>query len=131
MENHPLETRPSQDIRLDSASHRPCDLPKTTFDVICIGSGWASRLASARLVAAGLTALIIENELVGGECPFWACVPSKVLLRSGDVFDEARSLAGSKESMKNNTQVDTSAVLKGRNRFAAKWNDGAVSYLYQ
>ena len=69
------------------------------FDVICIGVGPAGEALAAELKDSGLTLAVIERELVGGECPYWGCMPSKTLLRSAEVLTEANrtiALAASK-----------------------------------
>ena len=92
------------------------------YDAIFIGSGWASRPAAERVVKAGLTALIIDNELVGGDCPFWACVPSKALLRPSEALDAANAVGGARERLINQ-RVDTHAVFARRNAFTREWDD--------
>ena len=69
-------------------------LKNHVYDVICIGSGWASQPLAARAVNAGFTALIIDNELMGGDCLFWVCVPSKALLRPSEALDAAGAVGG-------------------------------------
>lgn len=69
------------------------------FDVICLGGGVAGEALAAGLRGSGLTLAVIERELVGGECPYWGCIPSKTLLRSGETLSEAaraRVLAASR-----------------------------------
>jgi len=66
---------------------------------VCLGGGVAGEAIAGRLRGSGLTLAVVERELVGGECPYWGCVPSKTLLRSGETLTEAgraRSLAASK-----------------------------------
>ncbi len=66
---------------------------------MCLGGGVAGEAIAGRLRGSGLTLAVVERELVGGECPYWGCVPSKTLLRSGETLAEAgraRSLAASK-----------------------------------
>jgi pyruvate/2-oxoglutarate dehydrogenase complex dihydrolipoamide dehydrogenase (E3) component len=70
-----------------------------TFDVVCLGGGVAGEAIAAELRGSGLTLAIVERELVGGECPYWGCMPSKTLLRSGETLSEAeraRTLAASR-----------------------------------
>ena len=70
-----------------------------TFDVVCLGGGVAGEAIAAELQGSGLTLAIVERELVGGECPYWGCVPSKTLLRSSETLSEAgraRTLAASR-----------------------------------
>jgi pyruvate/2-oxoglutarate dehydrogenase complex dihydrolipoamide dehydrogenase (E3) component len=69
------------------------------FDVVCLGGGVAGEAIAGGLRDSGLTLAIVERELVGGECPYWGCVPSKTLLRSGETLseaDRARLLAASR-----------------------------------
>jgi pyruvate/2-oxoglutarate dehydrogenase complex dihydrolipoamide dehydrogenase (E3) component len=69
------------------------------FDVVCLGGGVAGEAIAIGLRDSGLTLAVVERELVGGECPYWGCVPSKTLLRSGESLieaDRARVLAASR-----------------------------------
>src|SRR4051812_37997641 len=69
------------------------------FDVVCLGGGVAGEAIAAGLRDSGLTLAVVERELVGGECPYWGCVPSKTLLRSSETLSEAgraRVLAASR-----------------------------------
>jgi pyruvate/2-oxoglutarate dehydrogenase complex dihydrolipoamide dehydrogenase (E3) component len=69
------------------------------FDVVCLGGGVAGEAIASGLEGSGLTLAVVERELVGGECPYWGCVPSKTLLRSGETLSEAeraRLLAASR-----------------------------------
>jgi pyruvate/2-oxoglutarate dehydrogenase complex dihydrolipoamide dehydrogenase (E3) component len=69
------------------------------FDVVCLGGGVAGEAIAAGLRDSGLTLAVVERELVGGECPYWGCIPSKTLLRSGETLteaDRARALAASR-----------------------------------
>src|SRR6188768_2942588 len=81
------------------------------FDVVCLGGGVAAEALAAGLRGSGLTLAIVERELVGGECPYWGCMPSKTLLRSGETLreaDRARRLAASRVEW----AVDFSKVAK-------------------
>jgi pyruvate/2-oxoglutarate dehydrogenase complex dihydrolipoamide dehydrogenase (E3) component len=69
------------------------------FDVICIGAGPCGEAVATQLAGASLSLAVIEEHLVGGECPYWGCIPSKTLLRSAEVLKEserARELAASR-----------------------------------
>src|SRR3982074_1587641 len=69
------------------------------FDVVCLDGGVAGEAIAVGLQGSGLTLAVIERALVGGECPYWGCVPSKTLLRSGETLTEAgraRVLAASR-----------------------------------
>jgi len=69
------------------------------FDVVCLGGGVAGEAIAVGLEDSGLRLAVVERELVGGECPYWGCVPSKTLLRSGETLSEAgraRVLAASR-----------------------------------
>src|SRR5438128_387183 len=64
------------------------------YDVIVIGAGPGGEVAASQLHAQGLRTALIERELVGGECAYWACVPSKTLLRAGEAAEQASRTAG-------------------------------------
>jgi pyruvate/2-oxoglutarate dehydrogenase complex dihydrolipoamide dehydrogenase (E3) component len=69
------------------------------FDVVCLGGGVAGEAIAGGLQGGGLSLAVVERELVGGECPYWGCVPSKTFLRSGETLEEAgraRTLAASR-----------------------------------
>ena len=69
------------------------------FDVVCLGGGVVAEAIAPGLQDSGLTLAVVERALVGGECPYWGCLPSKALLRSGETLSEAaraRRLAASR-----------------------------------
>ena len=100
----------------------------TTYDVIVIGAGPVGENVADRVVQGGLTAAIIERELVGGECSYWACMPTKALLRSATALRAARRLPGAREAVTGD--LDVAAVLRRRDAFASEWkDDGQVSWL--
>src|SRR5829696_7961996 len=89
------------------------------FDVVCLGGGVAGEAIAAGLQESGLTLAVVERELVGGECPYWGCVPSKTLLRSAETLAEAgraRALAASRvEWTVDFRTVSTRALWMARN----------------
>ncbi|WP_104140869.1 NAD(P)/FAD-dependent oxidoreductase [Arthrobacter sp. ZGTC131] len=91
------------------------------FDVIVIGAGAAGENAADRVVQGGLTAALVEAELVGGECSYWACMPSKALLRPGTALHGAQTVPGASEAVTQT--LDVAAVLKRRDSFTSKWQD--------
>ncbi|MFF4879360.1 dihydrolipoyl dehydrogenase family protein [Micromonospora sp. NPDC000668] len=98
------------------------------YDVVVIGAGPVGENVADRVVQGGLTAAIIERELVGGECSYWACMPTKALLRSASALRAARQLPGAREAVTGN--LDAAAVLGRRDSFASHWkDDGHVSWL--
>jgi pyruvate/2-oxoglutarate dehydrogenase complex dihydrolipoamide dehydrogenase (E3) component len=100
----------------------------TTYDVVVIGAGPVGENAADRIVQGGLTAAIVERELVGGECSYWACMPTKALLRSGAALRAARQVPGAREAVTG--ELDVAAVLRRRDSCASDWNDeGQVSWL--
>jgi dihydrolipoamide dehydrogenase len=95
----------------------------TTYDVIVIGAGPVGENAADYAVRGGLTAAIVESELVGGECSYWACMPSKALLRTGHAVAAARRLPGVTATF------DPAAVLARRDKITNNWSDdGQVAW---
>ncbi|WP_214369292.1 dihydrolipoyl dehydrogenase family protein [Pseudonocardia sp. H11422] len=88
-----------------------------TFDVVVIGAGPAGENAADYAARAGLSAALVEAELVGGECSYWACIPSKALLRTGHAVAAARRLPGV------TAEFDPAAVLARRDSLVGNWND--------
>ncbi|WP_030246572.1 dihydrolipoyl dehydrogenase family protein [Streptomyces sp. NRRL S-350] len=99
------------------------------YDVIVLGAGPTGENVADRTVAAGLRTVIVEAELVGGECSYWACMPSKALLRPVAALADARAVAGSREAV-GDGRLDPAAVLARRDSFTSHWNDdGQVRWL--
>lgn len=92
------------------------------FDVIVIGAGAAGENVADRAVQGGLTTVLVEAELVGGECSYWACMPSKALIRSGTALHGAQTVPGAEEAVTRT--LDAAAVLKRRDYFTSNWQDG-------
>lgn len=83
------------------------------YDVIVLGGGPAGEIAAAYAIAgSSRTAAIVERERLGGECSYWACIPSKALLRPGHVLSAARALPGVRAD-----GLDIEAVLRRRDEF--------------
>jgi dihydrolipoamide dehydrogenase len=93
------------------------------FDVIVIGGGSAGENIAGRCTDCGASIAVVEAELVGGECSYWACMPSKVLLRPGEVLAEARRVPGAAAAVTGGLDVD--AVLAWRDDIVANWDDEA------
>ncbi|MEU8301706.1 NAD(P)/FAD-dependent oxidoreductase [Micromonospora sp. NPDC048909] len=103
-------------------------MDSATYDVVVIGAGPVGENVADRVVQGGLTAAIVERELVGGECSYWACMPTKALLRSATALRAARQLPGAREAVTGD--LDAAAVLRHRDSFASNWSDdGQVSWL--
>lgn len=98
------------------------------YDLIVLGGGAVGENIADRAVQGGLTAVIVESELVGGECSYWACMPSKALLRSSQALRAARQVPGAAQAITGELDVD--AVLARRDSFASNWSDtGQVRWL--
>jgi pyruvate/2-oxoglutarate dehydrogenase complex dihydrolipoamide dehydrogenase (E3) component len=82
------------------------------FDVIVLGAGPAGEVAAGRLSKRGQRVALVESHLVGGECSFYACMPSKALLRPAQALDEARRVPGAREAASGSLDID--AVLRRR-----------------
>ena len=92
-----------------------------TYDVIVIGAGPAGEALAGRVAAKGHATAIVESHLVGGECSFYACMPSKALLRPAQALAEARRVPGAAEAV--TADVDVEAVLRRRDEIIHDLDD--------
>ncbi|MFD7570571.1 dihydrolipoyl dehydrogenase family protein [Streptomyces sp. NPDC059810] len=98
------------------------------YDVVVLGAGPVGENVVDRVRAAGLSAAIVESELIGGECSYWACMPSKALLRPVIARSDARKVAGLRAAVRG--PLDTREVLAHRDEVVGDWtDDGQVDWL--
>lgn len=93
------------------------------YDLIVIGAGPVGENVADRAVHDGLSAVIVEAELVGGECSYWACMPSKTLLRPTSALRAARAVPGAAPAVRGG--VDVGATLASRDRMVHEWSDAS------
>jgi dihydrolipoamide dehydrogenase len=100
------------------------------FDVIVIGAGPAGEVVAGRCADGGLSVALVERELVGGECSYWGCIPSKTLIRPGDVLAAARRVPGAASAVTGT--VDVAAAFAQRDYMTSGWHDeGQLPWLQQ
>lgn len=98
------------------------------YDVVVLGAGPVGENVADRTRAAGLSTAIVESELVGGECSYWACMPSKALLRPVIARADARRLPGLSQAVQG--PLDAPAVLARRDAYTSHWkDDGQVRWV--
>ncbi|MDQ4145333.1 MAG: FAD-dependent oxidoreductase, partial [Actinomycetota bacterium] len=99
-----------------------------TFDVVVIGAGPPGENAAGRCADHGLSVALVEKDLVGGECTYWGCIPSKTLIRPGDVIAAARRVPGAAEAVTG--EIDVNSALAQRDYMTSHWDDtGALSWV--
>ncbi|MGI8622504.1 MAG: dihydrolipoyl dehydrogenase family protein, partial [Solirubrobacteraceae bacterium] len=94
-----------------------------TFDVIVIGGGPAGEVAAGRMGGDGLEVALVERELVGGECSYWGCMPSKALLRPAQALAEVRRVAGAAEAVTGS--LDVTSTLRRRDEIIHDLDDSS------
>ncbi|ONI82890.1 pyridine nucleotide-disulfide oxidoreductase [Actinosynnema sp. ALI-1.44] len=96
-------------------------MDQVEYDLIVLGAGPVGENVADRAVQGGLTVALVEHELVGGECSYWACMPSKALLRSAQAIRAAKQVDGAAQAVTGS--LDVAAVLQRRNSFTHNWKD--------
>jgi pyruvate/2-oxoglutarate dehydrogenase complex dihydrolipoamide dehydrogenase (E3) component len=90
-------------------------------DVVVIGGGPTGESLAARTVQGGLSTVVVEADLLGGDCLYWACMPSKALLRPLHALAAARRVPGAREAVTGS--INAAAVFEYRNSFTSTWDD--------
>jgi pyruvate/2-oxoglutarate dehydrogenase complex dihydrolipoamide dehydrogenase (E3) component len=96
-------------------------MSEAVYDVIVIGAGPVGQTLAERVRSANLSVVVVERELVGGECSYWGCVPSKALLRPVIAVSDARRVDGAREAVTG--PLNNAGVFGRRDRYVTNWDD--------
>jgi pyruvate/2-oxoglutarate dehydrogenase complex dihydrolipoamide dehydrogenase (E3) component len=114
----------------DAGAVRPGSPADLVVDVVVIGAGPAGEVVAGRCAEGGLMVAVVERELIGGECSYWGCVPSKALLRPGDVVAAAARVPGASEAVA--APIDVPRALAWRDELVGRYDDaGQVMWLLE
>src|ERR1700754_2184412 len=97
------------------------DMAEASYDVVVIGAGPVGLNVVQYTRAAELSVVAVERELVGGECSYWACVPSKALLRPVIAVGDVRRVDGARQALTG--RIDVASVFGRRDRAVNNWDD--------
>ncbi len=98
-------------------------MAERTYDVVVIGAGSTGENVAQRAARGGCRVAVVESELVGGDCSYWACMPSKALLRPAQALADARAVAGASGAVTGG--LDVAAVLGRRDTTVHGWDDAS------
>src|ERR1700694_3673015 len=95
--------------------------PGNVYDMVVLGAGPVGQNVADRVRAAGLSVAVVERELVGGECSYWGCVPSKALLRPILAVADARHVRGAREAIV--APIFANEAFGRRDQYLMNWDD--------